>query len=78
MDALPELFIKCVQKLNNKQYEERRCKLMKDMQWVVLVNEEEKAIFKNEIDALQYKDWIKNINRMAGYKDNFEIKKIAR
>lgn len=51
---------------------------MKDMQWVVLVNEEEKAIFKNEIDALQYKDWIKNINRMAGYKDNFEIKKIAR
>lgn len=78
MDALPELFIKCVQKLNNKQYEERRCKPMKDMQWVVLVNEEEKAIFKNEIDALQYKDWIKNINRMAGYKDNFEIKKIAR
>lgn len=78
MDALPELFIKRVQKLNNKQYEERRCKLMKDMQWVVLVNEEEKAIFKNEIDALQYKDWIKNINRMAGYKDNFEIKKIAR
>lgn len=78
MDALPELFIKCVQKLNNKQYEERRCKPMKDMQWVVLVNGEEKAIFKNEIDALQYKDWIKNINRMAGYKDNFEIKKISR
>lgn len=47
------------------------------MEWLVLVNGEEKAIFKNEIDALQYKDMMKNINRMAGYKDKYEVKRIA-
>lgn len=46
------------------------------MNWIVLVNGEEKAIFKTEIDALQYKDWLKNINRMAGYKDKYEVKEI--
>ena len=39
------------------------------------LTDEEKAMFKNELDALQYKDWLKNINRTAGYKDKFEVKK---
>ena len=47
------------------------------MEWVVLVNGEEKAMFKNEIDALQYKEMLKNVNRMAGYKDKYEVKKIS-
>lgn len=48
---------------------------MDNMNWIVLVNGEKKAMFKTEIDALQYKDWLKNINRMAGYTDKFEVEK---
>lgn len=47
------------------------------MEWIVLVNGEEKAMFKNEIDALQYKEMLKNVNRMAGYNDRIEVKKIS-
>lgn len=45
------------------------------MQWLILVNGKEKALFEDEVDALQYRDFLKNLNRMAGYKDKYEIKK---
>lgn len=48
------------------------------MQWLILVNGKEKALFEDEVDALQYRDFLKNLNRMAGYKDKYEIKKIQK
>lgn len=36
------------------------------MQWLILVNGKEKALFEE------------NLNRMAGYKDKYEIKKIQK
>lgn len=44
------------------------------MRYIVYVNDKKKAIFFNQLDALQYKDIIKNINRLAGYKDKYTVK----
>lgn len=43
------------------------------MEWVVIVNGEEKAMFKEELDAMQYRDFLKNLYKMGGYKDKVEI-----
>lgn len=34
-----------------------------------------KGVFFNEIDAINYKDMLKNINRLGGYKDKYVIEK---
>ena len=47
------------------------------MEWVVLVNGEDKAMCKEELDAMQYRDFLKNLYRMGGYKDKVEIKKAS-
>lgn len=47
------------------------------MEWVIVVNGEEKAMFKNELDAMQYRDFLRNLCRMGGYKDKVEIRKIG-
>lgn len=47
------------------------------MEWVVLVNGEDKAMFKEELDAMQYRDFLKNLYRMSGYKDKVELKKMS-
>ena len=47
------------------------------MEWVVLVNGEDKAMFKEELDAMQYRDFLKNLYRMGGYKDKVEMKKAS-
>lgn len=43
------------------------------MNWVITVNGEEKAMFKEEMDAMQYRDFLKNLYKMGGYKDKVEI-----
>lgn len=43
------------------------------MNWVIIVNGEEKAMFKEELDAMQYRDFLKNLYKMGGYKDKVEI-----
>lgn len=47
------------------------------MEWVVLVNGEDKAMFKEELDAMQYRDFLKSLYRMGGYKDKVEIKRAS-
>lgn len=49
---------------------------MNGMEWVVLVNGEEKAMFKEELDAMQYRDFLKNLYKMGGYKDKVEVKNV--
>lgn len=46
-----------------------------NMNWIILVNGEEKALFKEELDAMQYRDFLKNLYKMGGYKDKVELKK---
>ena len=43
------------------------------MNWIVLVNGVEKAMFQEELDAIQYRDFLKNLYKMGGYKDKVEI-----
>lgn len=43
------------------------------MEWVIVVNGEERAMFKEELDAMQYRDFLKNLYKMGGYKDKVEI-----
>lgn len=43
------------------------------MEWVIVVNGEERAMFKEELDAMQYMDFLKNLYKMGGYKDKVEI-----
>lgn len=43
------------------------------MEWVVIVNGEAKAMFKEELDAMQYRDFLKNLYKMGGYKEKVEI-----
>mgnify|MGYP004621972235 CR=1 FL=1 len=45
------------------------------MNWIILVNGEERAMFKEELDAMQYRDFLKNLYKMGGYKDKVELKK---
>lgn len=47
------------------------------MEWVVLVNGEEKAMFKEELDAMEYRDFLKNLYRMGGYKEKVEVRKAS-
>lgn len=47
------------------------------MEWIVLVNGEEKAMFRNELDAMQYRDFLRNLYKMGGYKDKVEVKNIS-
>lgn len=47
------------------------------MEWLVVVNGEEKAMFKDELDALQYRDFLKNLYRMGGYKEKVEVKRAS-
>lgn len=42
------------------------------MEWVIVVNGEERAMFKEELDAMQYRDFLKNLYKMGGYKDKVE------
>ena len=44
---------------------------------VVFVNGEEKAMFKDELDAMQYRDFLKNLYRMGGYKEKVEVKRAS-
>ena len=59
------------------RYHTVRMKGEDGMEWVVLVNGEDKAMFKEELDAMQYRDFLKNLYRMGGYKDKVEIKKAS-
>ena len=43
------------------------------MEWIIVVNGEERAMFKEELDAMQYRDFLKNLYKMGGYKDKVEI-----
>jgi hypothetical protein len=43
------------------------------MDWIIVVNGEERAMFKEELDAMQYRDFLKNLYKMGGYKDKVEI-----
>lgn len=44
------------------------------MEWVVLVNGEEKAMFKEELDAMQYRDFLRNLYQMGGYIEKVEVR----
>ena len=46
---------------------------MNDLEWVIVVNGEERAMFKEELDAMQYRDFLKNLYKMGGYKEKVEI-----
>ena len=43
------------------------------MEWVIVVNGDERAMFKEELDAMQYRDFLKKLYKMGGYKDKVEI-----
>lgn len=47
------------------------------MEWILLVNGEEKAMFRDELDAMQYRDFLKNLCKMGGYNDKIEVKNIS-
>lgn len=47
----------------------------RSVEWLVVVNGEEKAMFKDELDAMQYRDFLKNLYRMGGYKEKVEVKR---
>ena len=45
------------------------------MECVIVVNGEERAMFKEELDAMQYRDFLKKLYKMGGYKDKVEIER---
>lgn len=47
---------------------------MNDFNYLVYENNTLKAGFVNHIDALNYKDMLKAVNRTAGYNDKYTIK----
>ena len=49
---------------------------MEKFKYLVTVNGVTKAGFTNEIDAIHYKQLMKDINRMAGYRDKYEVKEV--
>ena len=59
-----------IQKLNGN-YERGKSKMLR---YSVYENETLKADFVSEIDAINYKTLLKNINRNCGYKDRYSVK----
>lgn len=47
------------------------------LRYSVYENETLKAIFASEIDAINYKTLLKNINRNCGYNDKYSVKNEA-
>ena len=43
--------------------------------WIVKKNGKSVAGFVHELDARQYADWLRNVNRVAGYRDKYTVEK---